>query len=270
MLDVGLIDVIGLIIVVEYLLHRAFNHSLIVQKYFLPVSTVVIHIFFLFTYLFSCRTDYIELNNTLPHSYYENAKIYYSEAQKYCCCCSCCSGGERNDDYHFCNASKYVDNDENEYIDNNNNANNNVHTYNNSTNKDNQNSLSRNKWNLEPFFVYFSDDDDYLNRTYYHEVDNHDAYIVSSTEYSDYITLLLMSLFDGAILSGSSFSWWGAYLQQNEHNYYCDCHHNHLYPRHQHIDHHLYHLNCNQQKYVIIAPNVSWLKWPDDWLILDF
>lgn len=61
---IGLIDVICLIIVVEYLLHRAFNNSKI--------------------NLFFCRTDFIELNNTLPHSYYENAKNYYSEAQKIC------------------------------------------------------------------------------------------------------------------------------------------------------------------------------------------
>ena len=135
--------------------------------------------------------------------------------------------------------------------------------------------LSRRNWNTKPFYVYFSDDDDYLYHTYHHEVDNQDAYIVSSTEYSDYISLLIMSLFDGAILSGSTFSWWGAYLQQNQHHYYCDyhnhyCHHNHHCPRHQHKDHHHHHLNCNQQKYAVVAPKVSWLKWPDEWLILDY
>ena len=60
----------------------------------------------------------------------------------------------------------------------------------------------------DTLFVVFSDDLDYCKQKLNY-LENK-VYI----ELEDYISLILMSYMDGAIIANSSFSWWGAYLMK--------------------------------------------------------
>jgi len=68
--------------------------------------------------------------------------------------------------------------------------------------------FKKNKKN--PFFIFLSDDTSFIRANFSHVKSKH---IVENTHYG--IDLSLMTLCNGAILSPSSFGWWGSYFMIN-------------------------------------------------------
>lgn len=67
----------------------------------------------------------------------------------------------------------------------------------------------------EVLYIFFSDDTEYAKNTF---KDLGNNFFSIDNGYPDYIILIIMSLLDGGIIANSSFSWWGAYLQNLQKN----------------------------------------------------
>ncbi|KKR46243.1 MAG: Glycosyl transferase family 11, partial [Parcubacteria group bacterium GW2011_GWC1_40_13] len=63
-----------------------------------------------------------------------------------------------------------------------------------------------------PTFFVFSDEMDYVRKNLYFPENTH---FVSNSNIKDYEELVLMSKCSHNIIANSSFSWWGAWLNQN-------------------------------------------------------
>lgn len=92
----------------------------------------------------------------------------------------------------------------------------------------------------EPLFLVFSDDIEWVKRNL--SIEGNCIYINEDGKLQDYEELLLMSKCSSNIISNSTFSWWGAWL------------------------------NCNQRK-IVIAPHGPWLSKqkniiPKEWIVL--
>lgn len=63
-----------------------------------------------------------------------------------------------------------------------------------------------------PVFFYFSDDIEWTKETFGHK----DEYVYINGEWQDYCDMQLMSECKHQIMANSSFSWWAAFLNQND------------------------------------------------------